>query len=164
MSSIAHARGSGTTDRVMRSAARGAGLIGLAVVLGIVLLQVVDEGSGGGGGQTTGTSPAGNVTTTTNKSGVRNPEQVRVVVLNGSGTSGAAATTANVLRGLGYVIASAPGNAPIQTGTVVECQTGFDAEGATLAATVGKGATVGTYPATPPVGAENTDCIVIIGK
>ena len=89
---------------------------------------------------------------------------MRVVVLNGSGTSGAAATTANVLRGLGYVIASAPGNAPIQTGTVVECQTGFDAEAATLAATVGKGATVGTYPATPPAGAENTDCIVIIGK
>lgn len=147
----------------MRSAARGAGLIGIAVVIGIILLQVVDSGSGGGG-QTTGTTPIGKTTTTRNGSGARNPEQVRVVVLNGSGTSGAAATTANVLRGLGYVIASAPGNAPIQTGTIVECTTGFDAEAATLAATVGKGATVGTYPATPPAGAENTDCIVIIGK
>jgi hypothetical protein len=163
MSSIAHARG-GASNRVVRSAARGAGLIGIAVVLGIILLQVVDGGSGGGGGQTTGTTPANQTTTAKNKGGVRNPEQIRVVVLNGSGTSGAAATTANVLRGLGYVIASAPGNAPIQTGTVVECKTGFVAEAATLAATVGKGATVGTYPATPPTGAENTDCIVIIGK
>ena len=165
MSSVAHANGRGATDRLMRTAARGAALIGIAVVLGIVLLQVVDEGSGGGagGGQTTGTTPSGNQTTTTNGSGVRPPEQVHVVVINGSGLSGAAATKTNELRNLGYLVAL-PINGSPQGGSTVACKPGFDAEAITLAAAVGTGTQVVAYPATVPAGAESSDCIVIRGK
>lgn len=148
---------------MLRTAARGAVLIGLAVVLGIVLLQVVDEGSGGPGGTTSATTPNGNATTTTG-SGIRPPEQVRVVVLNGSGTAGAAGLEENKLRGLGYVIASPAGNAPSRTGSAVQCKGGFESEAVTIAATVTAGATIEAFPAALPPGVSDTDCIIVIGK
>jgi len=46
-------RGSG-----VNSAVRGAGLVGLAVILGIVLLQVIDKGPAGSGSAPAGTNPA----------------------------------------------------------------------------------------------------------
>jgi hypothetical protein len=149
----------------MRSAARGAVLIGVAVVIGIVLLQVVDEGVPPGSGQTAATGTSNGGTTTTAKSDVRPPQQVRVLVLNGSGVSMAAATMANKLRGLGYAIAGTS-NAPLQTGTVVACRAGFEKEAAVLAGgdVVGTGATIAAFPEPAPAGAENADCIVVVGR
>jgi hypothetical protein len=46
----------------VNSAVRGAGLIGLAVIVGIVLLQVIDKGPSGGG--TPASSKKGTTTTT----------------------------------------------------------------------------------------------------
>ncbi len=50
-SGIGGRRGSG-----VNSAVRGAGLVGLAVILGIVLLQVIDKGPAGSGSTPAGTS------------------------------------------------------------------------------------------------------------
>lgn len=165
MTSIAHGRGRTASDRLMRSAARGAVLIGVAVVIGIVLLQVVDEGVPPGSGQTPATGTNNGGTTTTKPSNVRPPQEVRVAVYNGSGVSQAAATKANTLRGLGYAIAGT-GNAPLQTGTVVACRAGFEKEAEVLAGgdVVGAGTTIAAFPQPVPAGAENADCIVVVGK
>jgi hypothetical protein len=152
-------------DLVLRTAARGAILIGVAVVIGIVLLQVIDKGGGGGGGAVappSGGETTGSTTSTTGDAG-RPPAEVRVLVENGSGLNQAAATLANELRGTGYAIAGT-GNAAIQAGTTVACRAGFEKEADTLAASLGAGVTVVAFPATPPTGSENADCIVIKGS
>jgi hypothetical protein len=165
MTAIAHGHGRSASERLLRSAARGAVLIGVAVVIGIVLLQVVDNGSPVGSGQSSG-SHTGGVTTTT-KSGARNPQAVRVIVLNGSGLSGAAANLTNKLRGLGYVM-GVPGNAATQSGTTVSCRSGFEKEAAILAGPNLAGspvaATVTAFPNPEPPEAANEDCVITVGK
>jgi hypothetical protein len=152
-----------TPELVLRTAARGAVLIGLAVVIGIVLLQVVDKGGGG----SSGVSPpvtqgnGGSTTSTTGESG-RPVGDVRVLVLNASGLSNAAGTKANELRGLGYAIAGT-GNSAQTVGTTVACTTGFEKEADALAKAVGTGTSISAYPNPPPQGSENADCIVTLG-
>ena len=152
-----------TPELVLRTAARGAVLIGLAVVIGIVLLQVVDKGGGGSSGVSPPVTQGnnGSTTSTTGEAG-RPVGDVRVLVLNASGLSNAAGTKANELRGLGYAIAGT-GNAAQTVGTTVACTTGFEKEADALAKAVGAGTTVAAYPDPPPSGAENADCIVTLG-
>jgi hypothetical protein len=158
------ARRRSTTDQFLRTAARGAALIGVAVVIGIVLLQVVDGGGGGTGGSATpATTGSNGATSTTAADAGRPAQEVRVLVQNGSGVAGQAATKANELRGLGYPIAGT-GNAAAQQGNTVACLSGFEAEAETLAQQVGGGATVIGFPEPVPAGAEETDCIVVIGR
>jgi hypothetical protein len=154
-----------TSGLVLRSAARGAVLVGLAVVIGIVLLQVVDKGGGGGGGGVAPPVTRGNDRSTTSTTGAsgRPPSSVRVLVLNASGLSNAAGTKANELRGLGYAIAGT-GNAAQTVGTTVACTSGFTKEADALAKSVGAGTSVVPYPSPAPQGAENADCIVTLGK
>lgn len=150
-------------DLVLRTAARGAVLIGLAVVIGIVLLQVVDKGGGGGSGVSPPATqaPDESTTSTTGESG-RPPDQVRVLVLNASGLANAAGTKANELRGSGYAIAGT-GNAEQQQGSTVACTSGFEKEADALAKAAGAGFSVTTYPDPPPPDSENADCIVTLG-
>ena len=147
---------------MLRTAARGAVLIGVAVVIGIVLLQVVDEGGSIGG------PPASNGTRTTSTTGadVRPPQEVHVLVLNASGLPGDAMTTANTLKGLGYQIIGTGNSAGTQTGTTVACRPGFTEEAKALASAVAPtgGATAVDFPAQPPAGAEQANCIVVKGK
>ncbi len=149
-----------------RAAQRGVILVGVAVVLGIILLQVVDKAGGGGGGNiappVTNGSGGTTVTTVVADAG-RPPAEVRVLALNGSGVNGAAATLANELRGKGYAIAGTA-NAPLQNGTTVACRAKFEKEATTLAAVVGNGAVVVAFPVPDPAGSENADCVVIRGK
>ena len=168
MTAIAHVqfartRGPSISDRILRTAARGAVLVGLAVVVGIVLLQVVDKGAPVNNGGSTPVTDPRDQTTTTTPSDVRPPQEVRVLVLNGSGVSQAAATKANQLRGLGYAIAGT-GNAAVQQGTNVQCRSDFENEADELAKTVGAGTLVVPFPEPPPAGSENADCIVVLGK
>jgi hypothetical protein len=168
MTAIAHTPRLGAT--ILRTAARGAVLVGVAVVVGIVLYSVVNgtNGAGGGGAKVSATpssssASTGTTATTTVNSG-RPPAQVKVFVQNASGVSGAAATKANVLRGLGYAIVGTGNGLTPQTGTVVGCKTGFTKEADTLAKAVGVGTTVGAYPTPPPANSTSADCIVTIGK
>jgi hypothetical protein len=174
-------RSRGPADGLVRSAARGAILIGLAVLVGIILLNVVDQGSGGsgGGGAPTPTAPSttdtttstdttgaagttltsSGATTTTRKGAGRPPDQVRVAVLNGSEVNGAATIKSSELRALGYVV-SVTDNTATQTGTTVACRDGFANEQKTLISKLAN-SKAGTLPATLPV---DTDCVVVIGK
>jgi len=173
-------RGRSPGRNVATTATRGAVLIGLAVVIGLVLLQVVDDskgtgGASGGGGNgpavtTTVTTAAGASTTTTTVSanGARPPSQVVVQVLNGSGVAGAAAQRSNDLKAKGYQVLPA-GNAPaVRTGTAVQCKKGYEKEAQALVnalKTLSINATIEPYPNPPPVGPNPAaNCLVILGK
>jgi hypothetical protein len=151
------------------SPARGAGLIGAAVIVGIILLQVVDDGgagpSGGGdGGNGSNGSPVTSDTTATTSADQRQPSDVAVVVLNAGQPTGSAQTKANQLRTAGYNTLPA-GNDPIgRQGVAVQCRAGFDSEATALALVVGEDATTEPFPAQPPVEAENADCLVLLGS
>lgn len=138
-------------------------LIGVAAVIGIVLLQVVDEGPSIGGPPSS--SNTGHTTSTTGAN-VRPPQEVHVQVLNASGLPGDAMTTANTLKGLGYQIIGTGNSAATQTGTTVTCRSGYEEEAKALASAVAPtgGATVVDFPPQPPAGSETANCIVVKGK
>jgi LytR cell envelope-related transcriptional attenuator len=164
-------RGRPREDGRVNSAVRGAGLIGLAVILGIVLLQVIDKGPSGGGTPaskksattTTQGAPTSSQPGTTAAGGARQRSEVRVAALNGSGTAGAAMNATNKLRAQGYQLAQ-PADTTPRTGTVVACRQGFEKEAAQLQGDVGAPATVEPFPASPPPGTENVNCIVVLGR
>jgi hypothetical protein len=113
-------------------------------------------------GTTTTEAPSSTAATSTTLAG-RPPAQVRVQVLNASGTTGAAAAKADSLKGAGYDVVDL-GDATAQKGTTVACRSGFEAEAAALAQVVGSGATTQAFPNPPPAGAENVDCVVTLGS
>jgi hypothetical protein len=140
-------------------------VVGLAVILGIVLLQIVDD-SGDGSSSTTGTTVVGTVTTTPGATTIplKANKDVRVKVYNASGVQGRAQTLTDTLRADGYNVQT-PANLDKQRqGTVVECVKGFEREGSVLALySIGNGAQPAAYPSDPPEGASDADCIVVIG-
>jgi hypothetical protein len=166
-------RGSGPS-----SAARGAFLIGLAVIVGIVGLQILDDNSPGasdvtgitgitGVTQTTGstgsTVPGRVATSTTLK--IRPASQVRVKVYNASGTQGKAQAITDKLKSNGYATQPAANNSTTRTTSVVQCRAGFENEASAIAIfQVGHGATVEAFPANPPDGSGDADCLVILGQ
>jgi hypothetical protein len=153
------------------------GLVGLAVVLGIVLLQVIDKGPAGNGATPAATSQATVPTTPTSPAAPEssqpattakadNPKargEVRVVVFNAGAASGSAGNMTNKLRILGYQLAQAADTTP-RTGTDVACKQGYDKEAAQLQGDVGAGATVEPFPNPGPPGSENVNCIVLLGR
>jgi hypothetical protein len=163
MTAVAGTRRAG--DLILRTAARGAALIGAAVVLGILLLQVIDNG--GTPGSSSGTTPANTssgTSTTTQKGGGRAPSQILVQVLNGSGVNAAAQTKSNELRAKGYKIAP-PGNAAARTGNAVQCKSGFEKEADALAVALGTGTTTEPFPNPAPTGTPtDVNCLVVLGK
>jgi hypothetical protein len=139
----------------------------LAVILGIVGLQVLDDSGDGSSNATVTTTPS--VTTpgagaTVTTAPLRENKDVRVKVYNASGVSGRAKTLTDALSAKKYDMQE-PANLDKQRqGTVVECVTGFEREGQVLAFYgVGSGATAQAYPSDPPEGASDADCIVVIG-
>jgi hypothetical protein len=166
----------GFARSVAFSAVRGAALIGLAVIIGIVLLQVIDDGTSGpigdGGSVSAGGTTATTATPSSNSTGttvpttaaapVKPPAQVAVLVLNGSGRVGAATAESNSLKGSGYQTLT-PADATKRTGNIVYFKPGYDRECALVANSVGGNAKTEAIPTPPPTGSENASCVVIIG-
>lgn len=147
--------------------ARGAVVIGLAVILGIVGLQILDDS----GDRATSSATVTTIAESPNAGGtattvaLRGNNEVRVKVYNASGVQGVAQTLTDNLRAKGYNMQPAANLANQRQGTVVECVTGFDKEGSVLALYgVGNGAKAAAYPSDPPEGASEADCIVVIGN
>lgn len=97
--------------------------------------------------------------------------QVNVAVFNATGASGAAAATANVLRGLGYSIATTGNANALQTGTTVVCRAGHAAAARDLAQRLSPGTRIlSKFPnsvPTPPgqqLPPTRLDCLVTIGR
>lgn len=160
----------------VNSAVRGAGLVGLAVVLGIVLLQVIDKGPAGNGATRATTSHAATPspssaaapassppTTTAANSGVKPRSDVRVVVFNAGSASGAAGNMTNKLRTLGYQLMP-PANTNARRGTAVQCKQGSEKEAAQLQGDVGAGTTVEPFANPPLPGTDNVNCAVLLGQ
>jgi hypothetical protein len=149
------------------SPARGAGLIGAAVIVGIILLQIVDDGgggtSGGDGGNGDNGTPVNGPTVPTTTEDQRPPSEVRVLVLNAGQATGAAQTKANALRTAGYNTLPAS-NTTARTGVAVQCRPEFDAEANALALAVQEDAVKEPFPPQPPEGSENADCLVLLGQ
>jgi hypothetical protein len=167
-------KGVGFGRSVAFSAARGAGLIAVAVIIGIVLLQVIDDGTSGpigdGGGSSAGgttnttaaSSDSSSTTSTTAGTPVKPPAEVAVLVLNGSGRPGAATAQSNTLKAKGYQTLT-PADAPQRAGNIVYFKPGFDRECTTVATSVDGPPKVEAIPSPPPTGSDNASCVVILG-
>lgn len=175
-------RGSGRGD-VARGAGYagllGAALIGVAVIIGIVLLQIGDNNDNGPNSATK--TPKTTTTTTTTKtqgstpgtSGTtsppkspKSPSQVHIIVLNGGAASGEAAHTASGLKLKGYTSQDDANTwtGHKQAGNTVYCRAGFQREGAALAIGVTGAKLSLPYPTPAPPFTSGTDCVVIVGS
>ncbi|MGZ8752246.1 MAG: LytR C-terminal domain-containing protein, partial [Acidimicrobiia bacterium] len=98
--------------------------------------------------------------------GARQPAEISVQVLNGSGVAGAAATMTEQLGTSGYVMIE-PTDTSSASGTTVYCAGGLDREASALAAAVGGDPppSAEALPDPPPSGADSTaNCVVVIGS
>ncbi|HEY4408348.1 MAG TPA: LytR C-terminal domain-containing protein [Acidimicrobiia bacterium] len=161
------------TRSMLGAFARGTGLVAVALVIGIVLLQWSDastDAAAGGQPPPAGTPVApseSSTTTTTAPPGPRPPAQVAVLVLNGTGKNAQAKPMADRLAVVGYHTLTS-GTVSKRADTVVLCRPGLDREAAALVAATGLGpaATTGTLDgavATGLPGAGAADCVVILG-
>ena len=169
--------GGGDLARSASSAAlRGALLIGLAVIVGVFLLQRVDTSKAGAPTTTTTVRRATTTTTarpapTTTSSTLpaapmKKPDELRVLVLNGGAPTGAAASLRNELQQVGYT------NQPqantwsghSQHGQTLMCKPGFDREKVALSQqTPLQGVSVVAFPTPAPPFSSDVDCVVVVG-
>jgi hypothetical protein len=166
------AAGASFTRSILGAFARGTGLIALALVIGIVLLQWSDtstDAAAGGRLPVVGTPVAPPETTTTTAAptpaGPRAPADLAVLVLNASGKSNQAKPMSDRLGVVGYRTLT-PGNAARRPDSVVLCKPGLDREAAALVAAPGlpaKAAVLDAAAAAGMDGAAPADCVVIIG-
>jgi hypothetical protein len=169
----AHGR-PGYLQAVATRGARGAIVIALAVIVGVLLLQVVDKGNTGPVGDqsakavvtTTTTAKSGtstSVTTTTTAAQVgRPPSQIVVQVLNGSGKSGIAGALTQQFKSKGYQTVD-PRDTTKRTGTVVYFRPGFEREGASIATLI-LGSQLAPMPTPPPSNASpNANIVIVVG-
>ncbi|HET9729173.1 MAG TPA: LytR C-terminal domain-containing protein [Acidimicrobiia bacterium] len=164
------------------AAARGALLIGLAVLIGVFLLQQVDTNSAGAPAasstkpktttthkKTTTTTTQHGTTTTVASAPLKTPAQLRIIVLNGGAASGSAGTLSTALKTAGYTDQPDPASdwsGHQQTGKSILCKSGLDREAVALSQVSAlSGATVGTFPTVLPTGVSSqVDCIVVVGS
>lgn len=137
--------GGGIAKSASFSVGRGVILIAVAIVIGIVLLQLVDDGSGSkqdtSATSTTAAAASSTTTTAKNTTGTTRPitptSEVSAIVLNGTGVSGVAKSISDKLGAapLSYKMQT-PGNADKTTGTVVYYTGDLSAEAAAMATAV----------------------------
>jgi D-alanine-D-alanine ligase-like ATP-grasp enzyme len=163
--------------------ARGALLLGVAVILGIVLLQKFDTDVSSVGTGSEVTVPTVEAPTTTRRVGLttvppvtpttgraRAKAEVKVQVANGAGVRGLAGSTTEALRGAGYTAILPPTD--VSSGTVdktsIQFAEGFEAEAREVAAALSQPPTAVTRIPTPPVALsapnEEARVFVILGS
>lgn len=155
--------------------ARGAALVAVAVLLGVLLLaRGLDSGElftsdGGGeqadGDQTPGTSPGGSTSTSSSTSqvGLRPPGEVRVLVANGAGIPGAASTRSDALAAAGYVTLEPANAAPVPATQVLYVE-GYQGEAGQIATVLGAAPTaVQPLPDPPPVDPLDANVVIVLG-
>jgi hypothetical protein len=161
----------------------GAALIGVAVIIGVVLLQIGDRNGTGPTAaastpktttSTTHPNSSGTTTTTsTNTTPPRAPNQVHIIVLNGGAPTGEAAHMSAMLKLKGYtnIDDANTWTGHSQAGNTVYCRAGFNREGTALATGVtGVNASqppakfFTPYPTPAPPFTDGTDCVVVVGS
>lgn len=161
---------------------RGALLLGIAVILGIVLLQQFDNDIDTGGGSVAATSIPGDdeTTSTTRRVGLttvpvaptttapaRPKAEVKVLVANGAGIRGLGLATTNALKGVGYTTLT-PTDATVSIPkTSIQFAEGYEADAREVAGALTLPPTVVTRLSSPPVAAADlgdAKVIVILGE
>lgn len=165
------ARGAGA------AAMKGAALIGLAVIVGVFLLQRADTNKVGSAAAP-GTSPkttttvrrtSESTTTTTTQPAnpPKKPDQLKVLVLNGGAPTGAAALLRTKLLQVGYTSQppASTWTGHTQTGKAVLCKNGLAREAVALSQqTALSGAKVSAFPTPAPPNSTDVDCVVVVGR
>ena len=152
----------GPGGQALPSSLRGAALVGLAVIVGIIGLQILDDS----GGTSAGSAPESSTSTTGNPIPPPHAKtsDVRVKVYNATEVQNAAQSISDKLKSLGYTTLDVANYGSTQKGTVVQCRPGFEGDGVVIANYgIANGAVTGQFPSNPPAGAEGADCIVILG-
>jgi hypothetical protein len=150
-------------------------LIATAVVLGLFIVRngfdtpsSADDGTptteAGGGTGTTAQGGEGATSTTAAAPAAHPPAEVTVLVANASGVSGAAGEMTATLASQQYQTVPET-NAPNSVGaTQVLFTSGFDADGAAVAAAIGAPAgAVAPMPNPPPVELSGAQILVLLG-
>ena len=123
------------------AAGRGAAIIAVALVIGIIFLNAADDPPATVvAGESTPTTEApestGDATTTTSAPAttvaLRAPKDVKVLATNGTKTKGVAGKVTDTLRRLGYNVL-APTDVPASNESIVYVTAGYEREGAELA-------------------------------
>lgn len=152
--------------------ARGAALVVVAVLVGLLLLrngldtsEVVTSSKGDDSSEGSGEGDGDGAETTSTTIAVRSPAEVTVIVLNGTSVGGAAGKYSVAIGTAGYQMLES-GNATTKIPTTqVYFAEGFELEAAAVALAAGAPATVtpAALPTPPPgeIGAANV--VVVIG-
>ncbi|HVW32996.1 MAG TPA: LytR C-terminal domain-containing protein [Acidimicrobiia bacterium] len=165
--------GSSFTRSMLGAFVRGTGLVALALVIGLVLLQWSDgstDAAAGGITPPTGTPVAVTeppATTPSTVAGPRPPADVAVLVLNGTGKNNQAKPMSDRLAVVGYHTLT-PGTTAKRADSVVLCRPGLDREATALVAATGLPATTAVLDDAARGGFTVTDsaaadCVVVIG-
>jgi hypothetical protein len=178
-----HAAGDGSFGRSAGiQAGRAALLIGVAVLIGFLLLHRGGSPSGAvpvvvgsdttvatlmptsvtnGSGATTGTTAK--TTPTTSATQPRAPQDIKVLVANGTTTSGLAGRISNLVHAKGYVTLASTNSTQKPASTIVYFQPSYSADAAALAAKFNLPPTaVQAMPSPPPVPNLNGANILIV--
>jgi hypothetical protein len=164
-----HAATDGSFSRSAGGAAlRGAGLLVVAVILGIILLR-----NGGGDPysravRTVATPPPEapvRTPTPTITVPVRTPNDIKVLPANGTSTSGAGTAIFNRLKQAGYNVLAAGNSTSPATTSNVYYNPGFEREARVVAQLLGlPDSAVQPMPTPPPVSdTRGSDVIVVVG-
>jgi hypothetical protein len=154
--------------------ARGAILLAVAVVLGIVLLQAFDTGDPTGQPvhsanntvpvPTTVAPGSGTVAATTTTIAVKPPAEVKVLVANGTAIRGLGGKTSDALKALGYNVLSPTDSTKALETSSIQYDTGFEAEAKAVATTLGLPVTAVVPLNSPPVDdSRGANVIVLLG-
>ena len=162
------------------AAAKGAVLIGLAVIVGVFLLQKVDTSNAGSSSPRVTVAPAKTTTTvrpsqttasttstTQPSTPVKTPSQLKVLVLNGGAATGAAARLRTSLQQVGYTNQpqASTWSGHSQSGKSILCRSGLAREAVALSQqTALKGAKVLPFPSPAPPSSDGVDCVIVVGS
>ena len=170
-----HAAADGSFGRSAGGAAlRGAVLLAIAVILGIVLLQSADDndafdpvtsGDGDGNGVETATDTTRTPETTTTTQPVRPAAEVKVLAVNGTGVRGLAGQYKDRLRAAGYnALAPTDASKKPHTTSTVFFTAGYEGDARAIAELLEITA-VAAVPTPPPVASlQSANVVVLIGN
>jgi hypothetical protein len=163
--------------------ARGAALVVVAVLIGLVLLrngldtsEAITTNGGSPGSDSSDSTDGGDGgddgtdgTTTSSTVPLRAPAEVPTVVLNDSGVTGAAGKYSTALTALGYALTDVDGanadTAGDAAATVIYFVEGFEGEAAAVAVAIGAPETVApaALPDPPPGVVTGASVVVVLG-
>ena len=154
---------------------RGVLLLGIALLIGIVLLNATDDqppgtdvaagtsSRGDNRGDDNNNTPPASTTTTTTTQPAKTPQEVKVLVANGSSVKGAAKTANDKLKAAQYNALS-PTDGPSTNDTAAYYTAGFEREAAAVAALLEFPTSVlKPMPTPPPMDAKTANVLVLLG-